>query len=444
MRKLFILLFFSATSLLMAQNTNPIQEAMANYDYETALKLMEQETPTVPLLYQKGRALKGLGYNDKALLVFQEIIEQDSLTPRAYIEAAECCKSIAKQREALDYYQSALNLNPDNKYVRIQYISLLLNMKRNRDALRESNLLAEQDSSAFVLHLRAESMSRVCDNSDVHLVIEAYQDIQKRYPKDYMAPAILGNIYIAARQFDDAIGTTEKYRCLDSTNVLVNRVNAQAYCMNKYYPEAIERYNYLLQNGDSTFLTCLYAGISHYAVDDFYGARDLLKKAVKEDGSNVNAHYYLGRACSKTPWTKEGVLHLETAINLTIPSDSTIVPLYTGLADCYKMANMYKEQADILLEQYERYDKNKHKLLYDAAYVYYYRLKNTSKAEQCLKAYLKTRPKDNDKRQEVDADGVPIIGENNRYNAAEAWLKDIQEKRKVNDFFQGKGAETNK
>ena len=159
MRKLFILLFFSATSLLMAQNTNPIQEAMANYDYETALKLMEQETPTVPLLYQKGRALKGLGYNDKALLVFQEIIEQDSLTPRAYIEAAECCKSIAKQREALDYYQSALNLNPSNKYVRIQYISLLLNMKRNRDALRESNLLAEQDSSAFVLHLRAEITS---------------------------------------------------------------------------------------------------------------------------------------------------------------------------------------------------------------------------------------------------------------------------------------------
>ena len=83
MRKLFILLFFSASSLLMAQNTNPIQEAMANYDYETALKLMEQETPTVPLLYQKGRALKGLGYNDKALLVFQEIIEQDS--PRALI-----------------------------------------------------------------------------------------------------------------------------------------------------------------------------------------------------------------------------------------------------------------------------------------------------------------------------------------------------------------------
>ena len=48
MRKLFILLFFSASSLLMAQNTNPIQEAMANYDYETALTLIDKETPTLP------------------------------------------------------------------------------------------------------------------------------------------------------------------------------------------------------------------------------------------------------------------------------------------------------------------------------------------------------------------------------------------------------------
>lgn len=438
MRKLSILLFLSASSWLMAQNPSPIQEAMANYDYETALTLIDKETPDIPLLYQKGKALKGLGNNDKALFVFQEIIAQDSLTPRAYIEAAECCKAIARQREALDYYQNALRLNPDNKYVQIQHLNLLLSMKRNHDALRESTLLAKQDSSASVLHLRAESMARVYDNADVHLVIEAYRDIQKRYPKDYMAPSILGNIYIAARQFDEAIEVTEQYRTTDSTNIMVNRVNAQAYCMNKDYKKALERYNYLLQNNDSTFLTCLYAGISHYATEDYYTARTLLKKAVREDGSNVNAHYYLGRACSKTPWTKEGVQHLEKAISLTIPADSTIVPLFSGLADGYQMANMYKEQAETLLKQYEKYDRNKHKLLYEIAFVYYYSLKNKSKAEQYLKAYLRTRPKDNDKRQAVDADGIPIIGENNRYNAAEAWLKDIQEKKKVEEFFKGK------
>lgn len=82
MRKLFISLCFSACcSLLAAQTTNPIQEAMANYDYETALMLIDQETPTVPLLYQKGKALKGLGNNLEALSVFQEVVAQDSLNP---------------------------------------------------------------------------------------------------------------------------------------------------------------------------------------------------------------------------------------------------------------------------------------------------------------------------------------------------------------------------
>ena len=77
MRKLFISLCFSACcSLLAAQTTNPIQEAMANYDYETALMLIDQETPTVPLLYQKGKALKGLGNNLEALSVFQEVVAQ--------------------------------------------------------------------------------------------------------------------------------------------------------------------------------------------------------------------------------------------------------------------------------------------------------------------------------------------------------------------------------
>lgn len=48
MRKLFISLCFSACcSLLAAQTTNPIQEAMANYDYETALMQIGSVTETL-------------------------------------------------------------------------------------------------------------------------------------------------------------------------------------------------------------------------------------------------------------------------------------------------------------------------------------------------------------------------------------------------------------
>ncbi len=120
-------------------------------------------------------------------------------------------------------------------------------MKRYRESLKESNLLAERDSSAYVLHLRAESMGQVYDNTEIMHVIDAYLDIQKRYPNDYLSAAKLGNIYVAGHQYEDAISITEKYRSIDSTNVLVNRINAQAYCLNKDYPKAIERYEQLLQ-----------------------------------------------------------------------------------------------------------------------------------------------------------------------------------------------------
>ena len=110
------------------------------------------------------------------------------------------------------------------------------------------------------------------------------------------------------------------------------------------YPTAIRRYQYLVNQGDSTFHTCYYLGISYYAIERYYEAHDFLEAARKYDPENVNLLYYLGRSCAKTSWKKQGVEYLEQAINLSIPKDSSMVRLYIGMTDCYKMAQMYKEQ----------------------------------------------------------------------------------------------------
>ena len=93
---------------------------MNNYDYEKAIMLIDKEQPTTELLFQKGKALKSLGRNAEALHTFRQIIAGDSLNQRAFIEAAECCKQSAKYQDALKYYQKAIDIHPDNKYVRIQ------------------------------------------------------------------------------------------------------------------------------------------------------------------------------------------------------------------------------------------------------------------------------------------------------------------------------------
>lgn len=435
MKRIILLAFLCTTTLVMAQRINHVQEAIANYDYEAALTLIAKEKPTIPLLLQKGKAQRGLGMNTEALSTYQEIITNDTANTRAYIEAAECCRSLAKYQQALKYYEQALDLNPENKYVRIQYIGLLLSLQKFQDALGESSLMTEKDSSAIALHLQAQSFEGM---GELLPATGCYYNIQEKYPDDYLAAAKLAALNIAGSYFNEAIEATEKYRQIDTTNIAVNRQNALAYCLNKDYPTAIQRYEYLVNQGDSSFHTCYYLGISYYAEEKYYEAHDFLEAARKYDPENVNLLYYLGRACAKTSWKKSGVEYLEKAIDLSIPKDSNMTRLYIGMTDCYKMAEMPKEQIESIRERYRKYDKQNHKLLYDMAFIYFYSLKDKKNTERCLETFLKTRPKEEKEEEaKLNERGELVLDTKNYYNAAANWLKDIQSKQKIEDFFLG-------
>ena len=438
-----IILFFAFLGHILATTaqspvSNDIREAMNNYDYEAALQLMEKTPSSIPLLYLKGKALKELGRNNEALNVFNQLTKQDSLNPRAYIEAGECYKTLGKFQPALLCYKRVLDLKPDHKYARIQYINQLLNLQKYQEALGESTALAEQDSSATILHLKAQSLEGLY--SDPNIQIGAYMEIHERYPDDYLAASKLASLYIRNNYYDYAIETCEAYRKTDTTNATVNRLEAQAYCLNQEYQKALERYQPLLAQGDSSFYNCYYAGISHYALNQPYEAHDLLEAARKHAPDHIDLLYYLGKACSKTLWKKKGMEYMEDAIRLVFPQDSVVARLYGGLADCCREAAEPRKQIKALMQQY-KYNPQAHYVLYKAAFVSFYHLKDLESTEKYLEAYLKTRPKESkDQPQEMTEEGDIVINENNRYNAAEAWLQDLQKRKKVEDFFQGKTA----
>lgn len=279
-RIILLFAFFGHILATTAQSpvSNDIREAMNNYDYEAALQLMEKTPSSILLLYLKGKALKELGRNNEALNVFNQLTKQDSLNPRAYIEAGECYKTLGKFQPALLCYKRVLDLKPDHKYARIQYISQLLNLQKYQEALGESTALAEQDSSATILHLKAQSLEGLY--SDPNIQIGAYMEIHERYPDDYLAASKLASLYIRNNYYDYAIETCEAYRKTDTTNATVNRLEAQAYCLNQEYQKALERYQPLLAQGDSSFYNCYYAGISHYALNQPYEAQTCWKPPV--------------------------------------------------------------------------------------------------------------------------------------------------------------------
>ena len=433
MKQLILFLLLGTCNTLFAQHTKLIQEAMNNYDYEKAIMLIDKEQPTTELLFQKGKALKSLGRNAEALHTFRQIIAGDSLNHRAFIEAAECCKQSAKYQDALKYYQKAIDIHPDNKNVRIQYISLLCNLQQYEEAFGESSVLAETDSSAVILHLQAQSLEGRTGFLDAAL--GCYHVIQDKYPDDYLAAAKLGQIYNAMQFYEYAIEATEKYREADTTNVVVNRQNAQAYCLSGDYPMAIKRYEYLVGQRDSSFHTYYYLGVSYYATEKFYEAHDMLEIARKYDPENVNLLYYLGRACAKTSWKKQGIEYLETAIDLSLPKDSAMTRLYKGLRDCCRLGREPAKAIQAAKDQY-KYDKTNHKLLYDIAIDYLF-MKDNKNATHYLEAFLKTRPKDTKETAiEINKKGEVEVNMEYYYRSAMETLKKLKQKAKEEDFFK--------
>ena len=433
MKQLILFLLLGTCNTLFAQHTKLIQEAMNNYDYEKAIMLIDKEQPTTELLFQKGKALKSLGRNAEALHTFRQIIAGDSLNQRAFIEAAECCKQSAKYQDALKYYQKAIDIHPDNKYVRIQYISLLCNLQQYEEAFGESSVLAETDSSAVILHLQAQSLEGRTGFLDAAL--GCYHVIQDKYPDDYLAAAKLGQIYNAMQFYEYAIEATEKYREADTTNVVVNRQNAQAYCLSGDYPMAIKRYEYLVGQRDSSFHTYYYLGVSYYATEKFYEAHDMLEIARKYDPENVNLLYYLGRACAKTSWKKQGIEYLETAIDLSLPKDSAMTRLCKGLRDCCRLGREPAKAIQAAKDQY-KYDKTNHKLLYDIAIDYLF-MKDNKNATHYLEVFLKTRPKDTKETAiEINKKGEVEVNMEYYYRSAMETLKKLKQKAKEEDFFK--------
>ena len=433
MKQLILFLLLGTCNTLFAQHTKLIQEAMNNYDYEKAIMLIDKEQPTTELLFQKGKALKSLGRNAEALHTFRQIIAGDSLNQRAFIEAAECCKQSAKYQDALKYYQKAIDIHPDNKYVRIQYISLLCNLQQYEEAFGESSVLAETDSSAVILHLQAQSLEGRTGFLDAAL--GCYHVIQDKYPDDYLAAAKLGQIYNAMQFYEYAIEATEKYREADTTNVVVNRQNAQAYCLSGDYPMAIKRYEYLVGQRDSSFHTYYYLGVSYYATEKFYEAHDMLEIARKYDPENVNLLYYLGRACAKTSWKKQGIEYLETAIDLSLPKDSAMTRLYKGLRDCCRLGREPAKAIQAAKDQY-KYDKTNHKLLYDIAIDYLF-MKDNKNATHYLEVFLKTRPKDTKETAiEINKKGEVEVNMEYYYRSAMETLKKLKQKAKEEEFFK--------
>lgn len=415
-----LLLLYVIPCSLFAQTEEDIRKAMEEYDYEKVIAWVTPECGDSLLLMAKARALKAMNRYPEAAGVFSALAAKDSTDTRVMIELAECYKWLGNARRAADYYQKAVNLQPENNYFRLQFIRSLLSAEDYEEARTACHGWLERDTlSATGYKYLGQAYEGLKDPASAFF---SYNIAYRRDSLDAWTVARIAGLFNDNHQYADAIDVTERYRLTDTLSIDVNRQNAKAYCMLKDYAKAVERYESLKRQGDRSFLTLYYLGVSHYGDNWFYGAYDNLKEAYDKNPSDVNVLYYLAKSAVRTSWKQEGVGYMEEALNLTMPSDSVMARLYDGLADCYGRGLDSKREIEALKKLYSYNRKNS--LLYTIARRYEW-LKDEKNAILYYEKYMATVPEN--ERYALDENGNPAKDRITYYQQAWKRVKEIKE-----------------
>ena len=429
-KKFIVFLLFALPCALCAQTEADMLKAIAEYNYELPIKQIPPVCGDSVLTPLRAQALKAMNRYSDSLKEWNSLLKADSTDVEILMELADCYKQIHRGIEASQCYARLLALSPENDFFRMQYIRSLLmteNYPQARDACHE--WLEKDTISPLGYKYLAQAYEGMVPEDPQMLmnVFTAYNMAYRRDSLDGQVVASIAAIFNNNEQFADAVDLTERYRLSDTTNIDVNRQNAKAYCMLKDYKKAVNRYEALKQMGDRSFTTLYYAGMSHFGDNWVYGARDNLLEAHKKNPVDINVLYYLAKASARSSWKKEGVEYMEKALEILVPTDSVLVRMYDGLAECYELNQETDKQVKTLQKIYQ-ITKDPF-IFYKIAHAYELNW-DTANAIYFYEKYMSFVPEH--KRIALDEEGKPIEGAVTRYQHAAQRIERLREE----DFFK--------
>lgn len=406
-----------------------IRQAFDEYNFEKAISLIDNlDSIDSECMNIKIQSLKELNKWQEAIRLMEQNIVRDSTKIKTWVELAECYKKTGNLDKSSDAYKKAVELAPERVVLRTKYINSLINNEKTEEARKACHDWLKSDSTAATAY---RLLGQTYEKENYEAALIGYVSAYNRDSTNAENVIMLANQLNNGKYYESVIDITEKYRLIDSLNIDVNRQNAKAYCLSGMYKEAINRYESLKRLGDKTYLTYFYLGLSYYGDNWFYGAYDNLKKAIEimpPSEANTDALYYFAKSAVRTSWKKEGTEAMENVLKLTVPSDSTMVKIYKGLAYCYNMSLNFKEYINSLKKEYEYSRQNS--ILYTIG-CHYYRRKDMDNALKYLNMYMNNVPEKDryiyDDKGNIDESRITY------YQDAMKKTKKIKE----NKFFEG-------
>lgn len=300
---LFSLLFLHSVWLL--SQSNELQDALRNYQYNEVLILLESEPFTRENLQLKAHCYEKLYSYTSALNIYKQLVDEYPDDANLAISMAECALQAGNSPLSLQCWIVADSLSPENQFIQTQKAMAFYRNNNWKQAIEQAKVVFEADSVPLLLRMVGDAYLY---SSEGDSAIWYYSQAIAKNPADYLAVNKLGNIYLGAKFYDAAINLTQTY--LENINPgqqLIGQLNGMAHYSAGNYMEATQRLKENIILGDSSYTTCYYLGMSLYASKLYYESVSWLEKAYNQNNTDINLLYYYGTTLSRTYNRKRGI-----------------------------------------------------------------------------------------------------------------------------------------
>ena len=335
-----------------------------------------------------------------------EPVVADTLT--MLIQTGDSLMQKSNTYEALKYFQQAY-AHCDSSLTRIKLADCYYKRGNYHQTANLLKNVPAGDLTHEAFRQLALSYQKQGDNDSF---IWWTSNLTSLYPMDGEMVASLITAYTREDQAWKGVNIGERYLKKDATNILVNRALADAYFMDRKFELSVAMYEYLLQQGDSTFNTLYSAGMCYTRLDSLERAyKHLLPAFLLSGMQHAGCAYRLGVVCVDTDRLDEGLGYLNIATKLLLPDTTTMKAITLSQGEAYYLMGHYAQAVEAW-KQHLAYNPTSIATYYNIGNAIFYYLPDRKQAKTYYERFLelaRKEPNPNAQLQEMMAKAEMLL-----------------------------------
>ena len=354
MRYIVLLLILNLLhSILPAQQDDPIMQIrglLINEKYEDLLSVTDSltlpDSMKAELNYYRGQAFRELSMHDCALHSFQQALTGDSSNISYSKAVGKAYHSLGRTREAILVFEDVLAQDSMDRKLRLDLAGLYMVRKQYMKSLGLYRHLLESDSLNYFLYKQAGKCYLAIGPPDS--VLYYFEKAFQLNPADPYLTQQIANIYLDKEQFDKSLATVQKGMEHDTSNSDLLRLRGYIWYLHDNYSLAIRDLEASASRDSNSAFTYKYLGLAFLEENRFHESRAVLLRAYKLDSLDTRIILSLGSTCRWSKHEKEAIQYYQKVFQLFQSTFTTMKTTHTELAEIY----IDLEQFDNAIESY--------------------------------------------------------------------------------------------